>query len=164
MKAYSLIFFFISGLAFTSCVNDCECYTPPAPLNLTILDSLGNNRLDSSTSNFLKIDQLRFPNGELINFDITIHSPNLPHFYVIESTSTNYFDHCVGQECEFYISYQNLVEIDTINVFIEVIQEKKPDDCLCTYHNYKYIKHNGIEIKEFDMDHNPGGTAIIRKN
>jgi hypothetical protein len=163
MKEYSLILISTVALLINSCHKNCECFTPPSPLNLSILDSLGNNRLDSSASDFLRIDQIRFANGEKINFDITTYSQNFPNFYFIESRSNNYFDHCLGQDCEFYISYQNLTEIDTINVFIDEIHEKNSDDCLCVFYIYKYIKHNGIEIKEFDSEHKTG-AAIIRKN
>jgi hypothetical protein len=166
MKTYSLILLPLCFFILFSCNGHepCECYTPPYPLRFTILDSLDNNRLDSNKTNFLKIDKIRFPSGEELTFNITSYYSEPPHFYIIESRSDSYYNKCIGNDCKFYISYFNSIDVDTFTVFIEKQSVRKNDDCVCTFYKNKNVTHNGIEIKEFDTKHFPGETAIIRKN
>ena len=145
------------------CTKDCpECYNFAAPLRLGILNSMDENLLDSNNVNGLEIDKLTLVSGQRIDFvikDFVIQSIPIG-FWHLESLDEDFFNSCIDKDCEFFITYKNSTDIDTINVLIEHVTNEI-DGCKCTGFPYRYIKHNQIIITEYENDHT--GSAIIRK-
>ncbi len=154
------------ALLFTSgCNENCECYAPPDPFRLVILDQFDKNRLDPKYPDAIKIDMILFSTGKKLDYTITdsIDHEFPINFFFLFSNDNALLNNCNGTECELYISYLNRIEVDTLNILRERVQERNSDGCQCLSHPTRYIKLNGIEIKEFEVEHKTG-AAIIRKN
>ena len=160
----TLIFIFM--LLFAGCSKDCpECYNFAEPFRLAILNEQNDNLLDPNNPDKLVIDKLTLASREIMDFEIKNYIiPAEPSgFYHLQSIDEDYFDSCIDKEGEFYITYKNSSDIDTINVLIEKETTKNKDGCICTGHPYRYIKHNGEIVTEYDGEPNNTGAAIIRK-
>lgn len=156
MKNIALISVSTILTLFISCSQPCECFSFAEPLRLAILNTKNENLLDSSNSNRLIINRISNKLG--VNLKFEIHASI---FSYLQTTDENYFNTCINQEGSFYISYENSPTIDTIRVLIEK-EMTKNNGCSCTGFPYRYIKHNGKLITEFDIN-NKTGAAIIRK-
>lgn len=147
------------------CSKDCpECFSYAEPFRLAILNEQNQNLLDPGLSNGMKIDKLTLASGELMEFTIKNYIiPSDPlGFFHLESIDDSYFNNCIDKEGEIYVTYSNSLDIDTINVLIEKLVVKDDDGCACVGYPYKYIKHNGVILNEYDIE-NKTGSAIIRK-
>jgi hypothetical protein len=155
----------ITILIFTlfGCKKDCpECYSFAASLRLGILNFQGENLLDPNNINRLDVDGLTLESGQKIDFEINDYSISTIHsgFWHIESIDEDFFNSCIDKEGEFYITYKNSTDIDTINVLIET-ETIETNGCKCTGYPLRYYKHNNIIITEYENEHT--GSAIIRK-
>lgn len=145
--------------------DDCPpCFNLPEPFRLAIIDADNENLLDPNNANGLQIDKLKLKSGQELVYElkdfIVLDDPL--DFYFLEWNDQQYMDNCIDQDCEFYMSYQNVTKIDTINVFVEKITEEK-NGCNCVGHQLSYVKYNGVVITEFDWEPNNTGAAIIIK-
>ena len=156
-----LIFLLIAG-----CNRDCpECDYHPQPFRLAILNAEDENLFDPDLDNHLIVDEIIFKTGQKMYY--TLNGCSIPDgkigFCYIESLGDEYHDFCIDSKCEFYITYQNIQDIDTFNVYIEKVIIETERNCTCTGYSRKYIKHNGENITEFDWEIYKTDAAIIRK-
>ena len=164
MKRIALIIAIIA--ATWSCSRNCpECYYPPPPFKLAILNNQGDNLLDPETENYLIIDKIKYLIGNQMEFQIIGcgFKKDEKGFCYLESQDDYYHDLCIDSECEFYISYTNNPGIDTINVLIKTVISDVGRNCTCTGYSLEFMKHNGKIITEYDSEEYKTGAAIIRK-
>lgn len=164
MRTFILIL--IITVITESCNRDCpECYYPPEPFKLAILNSFDENLLDPETESYLVIDTIKYKSDDRMDFIIKDcgFNDDVKGFCYLESQDDYYHDLCIDSECEFYISYTNNPGIDTINVLIKTVISDEGRNCTCTGYSLEFMKHNGEIITEYDIEKYKSGAAIIRK-
>ena len=162
-----IIYLITTVFAFSNCRNqDCpECFNSVEPFKIALINAQSENLLNPSNPDKLIINKIQLSSGEDLTFiikdyiDISFHTG----FYFLESIDSKYSSCSIDKDCQIHISYINSSEIDTINIYNERVTETNDEGCICTGHIRKYIKHNGNNIAEFDLEPNNTGAAIVRK-
>ena len=162
MKYFIIVFLLI----FISCEEiDCpQCNTPQGPIRITFIDRDGFNMLNPEYENTLDNDVVKSSNNSTINFVPKHDIGGIQlEFWFLESINRPGVDKCVDSECEFYFYYKNIPGIDTLNVYDVTINTDMGNGCYCTSVKRQFIKFNGVEITDYDIETFKTGSAIIIK-
>ena len=135
-----------SGCDFTKKCYDC--FTPPSPIRLKIVNSEGDNLISSGIFNKDSIKLFYFDNLQMKSVPFNV----ITYQDIIVSSDMAWLS--VDKQRDFYL-YLNHLDTDTLS--LEIV--KHSDDC-CTWHPIKSFLINGKQAEMSNTDY----TFLIRKS
>jgi len=136
-------------LAIYSC-NCPECFNVPEPFRL-ILYKNNTNLLDSTTTNYLKIESFEYESGEKVPFYIKDYiipnsSEGIFHLEIGGKGKVvgKFYSDCIENKNRFYLKFKNK-DTDTLDIFFEELKS----DCCTSY--LSHLEYNNIKVVERDQ-------------
>jgi len=148
----TMISFLLIGIQSCEFFKECdECFTPPQPIFMKIIDTYENNLLSTGIYSKDSLKLYFFDGSQKKNVEFVV-TTNSQQPDIIVSSDMAWFS--INLKTDFYL-YLNKFDTDTLTLEIE----QKSDDC-CTSHPIKTFAINGKTATISSMDY----TFLIKKS
>lgn len=139
-QSVNLFWFSVIVFSFSSCSFQCEdCFTPPPEIRLKIVDSEGNNLVESGiyAPDSIQLYYIDNGNRKEVGFELPTYYPY--YVYTIYTTELTWLS--IDKTQDFYLRL-NYLDTDTLTVSVK----EKHDDC-CTYFDLVKFDTNGEQAE-----------------